>query len=68
MPRSDEAGPIGRVSIDKGLGLGKGYKRGLVRSLAKELISPKTQKDLLQEQIKILQKKLEDIDQQLKDL
>ncbi|AET66984.1 hypothetical protein Desor_1322 [Desulfosporosinus orientis DSM 765] len=67
MPRK-EVGPIGGVSIDKGLGLGTGYKRGPVRSLAKELISPKTQKELLQEQIKILQKKLEDIDQQLKNI
>lgn len=68
MLSRDEAGPIGQVSTSWGLGLGSGYKRGPVGSPAAELISPKIKKRLLQEQIKLLQKKIEVINQQLDNL
>lgn len=68
MLSGDKAGPIGQVLTGRGLGLGSGYKRGSVGSPAAELISPKIKKELLQEQIKLLQKKIEEINQQLDNL
>lgn len=60
---------MGRTSMDRaGLGLGSGYKRGPGRNFAKDMTTPKTEKELLQEQKELLQNKLDNINKQLKSL
>ncbi|HBV86336.1 MAG TPA: hypothetical protein DEF42_06715 [Desulfosporosinus sp.] len=67
MPGRDGTGPMGRASM-KGLGQGSGYRRGPGKNFIKDSNQSKTQKELLQEQKKLLESKLDVIEKQLQNL
>jgi hypothetical protein len=56
------------LGLARRYGFGGGFGRGFGKGLAFNETSPKTQKELLQEQKDILQNRLEVIDKQLEDL
>lgn len=75
MPRRDGTGPMGRSSttgrnlgVCNGNGLGLGYRRGSGRNFVADTTVTKTQQELLQEQKKMLESRLDIISKQLQSL
>jgi hypothetical protein len=79
MPGRDRTGPIGAgpmtgrglgfcTGTGLGMGLGLGCRRGFGRGFNVSRTSPKTQKEILQEQKNLLESRLKIIDEQLENM